>query len=721
MLAFFHSAGRIHYAKCAQTYLQRMANLKLTDREREQFIDKGFFTGRRSKKFACGIFSDQIIEQTMNRGLGSKGGAFGRGATKSVVIKWLKSYVSCQRIVQELEKKCKVSFDTSHQHKDGDRSRIAHDRASVTKFYEWFQCHNPFVTSPDLKGLDTGIIGDESIKPQEAFEKGLEILKSLHGLPITTSLEKKNKILPLSAVYNKIKINETVVPIDPLLIFQRICFLKYSVEDLIRFFSYELSPFPMSIFDSMWLRKNAKSSLFALFKAVPLEDFDQTDAIFVIDGGMLLHKVLWPHNNTFSSIAAAYVSFIRRNYGDRVFVVFDGYSEISTKSSEQDRRKRKKGSIDYDFTATMVPQISQENFLSSSKNKSLFIDLLIEHFNRHNIKWIQCGGDADLTIVKTAIDQSRHNKVVIVSEDTDVMVLLTALTPNDNEIIFVKPKKGKSAPKVYSSRSLDHCPVMKSNILFIHAMSGCDTTSAFYRKGKLKLVSLVKKSSGLAQSISLFKEPNAPLHKLLEAGKKCIGGLYGVKETPHPVSLNGLRFITFKNTVTKVNHKNHVLLSSLPPTDDAAEFHIKRVYLQVQTWLGHRLNPLDWGWKLNGHNNGYVPVFMTQVPLPSDLQKIMFCSCTTACLNACGCRKAGLRCTVACKNCCGNECDNCDPSGAKSLDNEEDDVVDFVDEEDVTFPNEIDLNQVTLNDLNMSNVVLDEQLVEYDEDDSFYE
>lgn len=720
MLPFFHSAGRLPYAKCAQTYLQHMADLKMSDRERDQFIDRGFFTARRSHKFACGIFSDQVIEQTLNRELSLKGGAFVRGASRSVVIQWLNAYVGCHRICREIEKRCNVSFDNSHQHKDADACRIKTDRENVTKFYEWFKVHNPFVPSSELKGLATGIVGDESINPQEAFEKGLEILKSLDGKPITTPLQRKNKILPLSAAFHKIDVNNSVVPIDPLLIFQRICFLKYSVEDLIRFFSFELSPIPMSICDMHFLRKTAKSALYSIFNDIPLEKIDLDSFTYIIDGGMLLHKFMWPVNNTFASIAAGYVSFIKNNYGERVTIVFDGYSSISTKSSEQDRRKQKKGCIDYQFTPEMVPQISQEVFLSSSKNKTQFIKMLLENFDRHNINWKQSEDDADLMIVETAIDQSRtDSKVAIVSEDTDVLVLLTALSPREKEIYFIKPKRGKTVVKLYSSRSLDHSPAVKSNILFIHAMSGCDTTSAFYKKGKTKLVNLVKKIQHLSTAVAIFKQPNAPIEQILEVGKKCIGGLYGMKTTNNPVSLNHLRFVQFKSIVTKKTQKSEVLLSSLPPTDDAAEFHIKRVYFQIQSWLGFQLNPLDWGWKYNGSKTGYVPIFMSKEPLPSDLQKIMFCSCSTGCGKACGCRKAGLLCTIACKHCSGNDCENCDLSGAKSLDNDDNEnEVDFVQSEDVYFPGDCDLGEVTFNDMEMNDHVFDEHLVDNDDFES---
>lgn len=55
-----------------------------------------------------------------------------------------------------------------------------------------------------------------------------------------------------------------------------------------------------------------------------------------------------------------------------------------------------------------------------------------------------------------------------------------------------------------------------------------------------------------------------------------------------------MRYEYFIKATTK---KNAVKLSSLVPTIDALNEHIKRVYLQTQLWLGNKLiDPLDWGW-----------------------------------------------------------------------------------------------------------------------------
>jgi hypothetical protein len=59
--------------------------------------------------------------------------------------------------------------------------------------------------------------------------------------------------------------------------------------------------------------------------------------------------------------------------------------------------------------------------------------------------------------------------------------------------------------------------------------------------------------------------------------------------------INKFRYLSFvKNT----RNKRRVQLACLPPTSASAEQHLFRVYYQVQVWLGNKLDPEDWGWKL---------------------------------------------------------------------------------------------------------------------------
>jgi len=70
-------------------------------------------------------------------------------------------------------------------------------------------------------------------------------------------------------------------------------------------------------------------------KVEPHSQFSQ-DNMFVIDGGYLLHAVIWPPDATYDKICNSYVSYVRHHLGLNTVVVFEGYeSSNSTKAAEQ--------------------------------------------------------------------------------------------------------------------------------------------------------------------------------------------------------------------------------------------------------------------------------------------------------------------------------------------------------------------------------------------------
>ncbi|GBL72232.1 hypothetical protein AVEN_115203-1 [Araneus ventricosus] len=93
--------------------------------------------------------------------------------------------------------------------------------------------------------------------------------------------------------------------------------------------------------------------------------------------------------------------------------------------------------------------------------------------------------DADVHIVKTGIETYKKIKkrVDVIGQDVDILVLLTALTPDYIDTLMLKEGKGKVKDRFYSSNYLQNSNLViecKKSILFIHAISGCDTTSGFY-------------------------------------------------------------------------------------------------------------------------------------------------------------------------------------------------------------------------------------------------
>lgn len=314
--------------------------------------------------------------------------------------------------------------------------------------------------------------------------------------------------------------------------------------------------------------------------------------------------------------------------------------------------------------------VTQGKFLGNNKNKSQFIHYLREELKGANIMSQQCVADADLEIVLKAIDtasKSPNNKVVIVSEDTDVLTILAARTPPNMEVFLLKPPSPKVPDVVYSSESLSsRSTCIRSNILLLHAFTGCDTTSAFYYYGKKIFCNDFEKSDDLHGHAEVFKQKNVSIDCLIDSGLRLALALYGASREFRNINKSAIELVNSYRVrmYGDASQKKKVDLSRIIPTANALTEHIKRVYFQVQAWYretdtdlqeGTTLNPLEWGWELE--NGELSPVAMTQEAGPEEILNIVSCSCEKDCGNRCGCRRNGLDCTMACKHCDGN-CSN---------------------------------------------------------------
>ena len=98
----------------------------------------------------------------------------------------------------------------------------------------------------------------------------------------------------------------------------------------------------MPLFRKDLMTKPDKPSLRkALMKDEDVVTKDQLDAksIFVVDGGVLLHRVRWMKGTTFDELCENFVHYVRKYY-KTCTVVFDGYGVPSTKSDKHLRRSK---------------------------------------------------------------------------------------------------------------------------------------------------------------------------------------------------------------------------------------------------------------------------------------------------------------------------------------------------------------------------------------------
>ena len=116
----------------------------------------------------------------------------------------------------------------------------------------------------------------------------------------------------------------------------------------------------------------------------------------------------------------------------------------------------------------------------------------------------------------------------------------------------MKPGKVKTPSTTYSPLLAVKSKTVAENILFLLAMSGCDTTSAPFNQRKLKFVKALTKNPDLGDVIKVFKNSNATPQSITEAGERFLVEVYGHNGRTAP-SLNHRRFLNYKNAAFKAS------------------------------------------------------------------------------------------------------------------------------------------------------------------------
>ncbi|GBO00185.1 hypothetical protein AVEN_172957-1 [Araneus ventricosus] len=385
-------------------------------------------------------------------------------------------------------------------------------------------------------------------------------------------------------------------------------------DELQTFFKYELAPHPLSLFDAIGMRKTQKSAICDCFQCVNVE-IDNTNTTHIIDGGYLLHRV-------------------------------------DIKVAEQRRRTTKISlSSDVLFDRFMTVSTNQQQFLANTHKKSRFISMLSEELKAADIFVKQVNNDADVLVIETALEKFNTNTTIVVGEDVDLLIILTARIPTDRIIYFLKPGKAQIKTKMYSSQSLTSYTKCQAHMSFLHAITGCDTTSAFFKRGKTKVFKLFEKRHDLIDCAEVFTNIGSSPDIILTNGTRFLLAMYGAPKKID--SIDKHRFLSFvKNT----RSNKRVQLSCLPQTSAAAYQHLYRVYYQVQVWLDNELDPENWGWVLK--DKSLEPIQTLFLPTPEKLLNTIFCNCKKGCNYNYFCKKGGLFCSQVCSNCQGKSCSN---------------------------------------------------------------
>ncbi len=214
----------------------------------------------------------------------------------------------------------------------------------------------------------------------------------------------------------------------------------------------------------------------------------------------------------------------------------------------------------------------------------------MQRMEESNIRASRSSGDADVLICTTAIQLCEFGPTHIIGEDTDLLVILLHHASRQTippGALFRKNNSKNAKHKVWD---IGHtCRVLggeKCHLLpFVHAITGCDTTSRLFKIGKGKSVEKLSSCPLFRKQALSFCSPTMPDRAtVIDAGVQSIALLYGGKPGEH---LDKVRARKFKKAT--LTSTTEVEVKNLPPTSDAAKYHSLRVFFSS--------SQLDWGWK----------------------------------------------------------------------------------------------------------------------------
>jgi hypothetical protein len=173
-------------------------------------------------------------------------------------------------------------------------------------------------------------------------------------------------------------------------------------------------------------------------------------------------------------------------------VVFDGYQSGPNIKDREHQRRAAKHAPDRVFDCSTAAYNQQAMFLANDKNKAAFVMFIKSYLINAGHTVHQAKDDADTLIVKTALNLAKRTikqPVTVVANDTDMLVLLVFhFTMEMSDIHLMSQTYSRKAFRTSATSICDVCrqlgPSASRQVLVIHALSRCDTTSSLFELGK---------------------------------------------------------------------------------------------------------------------------------------------------------------------------------------------------------------------------------------------
>ena len=148
------------------------------------------------------------------------------------------------------------------------------------------------------------------------------------------------------------------------------------------------------------------------------------------------------------------------------------------------------------------------------------IGMLSAHLEQAGVAVIHAAeeGDADVVIVRKAIELGEHDDVVIIADDIDFLVLLVYHVHSSHQFYMEMKQHTIAIDAAQQALGVD----VYMSLLFVRAMTGCETTSAMFGVGKTNAFKVLQASEDLSAGVLMFGDFTTPKDVLFEVGEKFI-------------------------------------------------------------------------------------------------------------------------------------------------------------------------------------------------------
>ena len=268
--------------------------------------------------------------------------------------------------------------------------------------------------------------------------------------------------------------------------------------DIADVFQFELSPVPPALIDEYGcLRKGDKA---VLVKSLSVSAMTPcAPNVVLVDAGQLLYHVVWPVSGTTGDLAASFGTRLAHYPPvSKKITLFDRYDQDAPSAKDQERTRRGRAKDVRLTPNTLLP--CREVILHNSKNKNLLNNILCSYPLPHNIQLVNMldcvvtHDEADVTLCSYMLKAVAEGAqtIRVLSDDTDVFVLLVYWTSRMRVVAKIQMEKWNGDVLDINETVQRLGPRKCSQLLGIHALSGCDIVSYTFGKRKKSALKLLE-------------------------------------------------------------------------------------------------------------------------------------------------------------------------------------------------------------------------------------